>query len=196
MLITPTTTKWCCWQQQPHSTHCQQTTMKLTAQECKSLPMNANNCPHMKMTTLQIKMTAYDCKWPPTKGNNSPQMKAHAHEWKQSPTLWNPDAMSLTVMQQPNDKWWMSFIVDFTTQGKYSPVPCSSQPIWLRCRTTIMQGRGQVTTITGHATTTTYNPLIHFTPLPTSSLVLESPVQSGFLAQNNKSETETGPDIS
>ena len=27
-------------------------------------------------------------------------------------------------------------------------------------------------------------------------LVLESPVQSGFLAQKNKTETETGPDVS
>ena len=28
------------------------------------------------------------------------------------------------------------------------------------------------------------------------TLVLESPVQSGFLAQKNKTETETGPDVS
>ena len=27
-------------------------------------------------------------------------------------------------------------------------------------------------------------------------VVLESPVQSGFLAQKNKTETETGPDVS
>ena len=136
-----------------------------TTQERKWLPKNAND-------HARTQMTAQERKWPPTNANERqwPLTTTNDHlQWKRPPTDANNHLRKETTTYQwkwpptdsnncpprgiqPNDKWRMSFVVDFRTQGKYPTIPCSSQPLLLINRTTT-RGRGQGTATTGCVTT-------------------------------------------